>query len=120
MKSKQYSQLHAVILCREHLVPARDIAIEDLARRLRLPVIAFVKKRRAGIKRSNRSMKASHYDLSIRGKRVSVIASRIGPERAQEIFAAACARDRSIPEAARVADLISEQVTLKWNSLGLG
>ena len=112
-KSRQYSQLHAVILSRERLIPGRDIDIANLARKLRLPVILVIKKR-------SRRIKKGSYDLVINGKNVSVLACGISPGRVEEIFTVACAGDYPIPEATRVTDLIAEQVTLKWNSLGLG
>ncbi len=119
MKSRQYSQLHAVILSRESIVPGRDIDIADLASKLRLPVISVIKKLQRRIKKDRKSLRANHYDLVINGKRVSVLVSGISPAGVQEIFSVACTQHYPIPEAARVADLIAEQVTLKWNSLGL-
>ncbi len=107
MKSRQYSQLHAVILSRESIVPGRDIA--DLASKLRLPVISVIKKRQRRIKKDRKSLRANHYNLVINGKRVSVLACGISPAGVQEIFTVACTRHYRIPEATRVADLIAEQ-----------
>jgi endonuclease V-like protein UPF0215 family len=115
MKSRQYSQLRAVILAREQIVTGRNIDITDLARRLKLPVIAIIRKSRAAMK-GGKAVKANRYDLIIGDKRLSVSASGISHETAQEIFTVACAPGCPIPEAARVSDLIAEQVTLKWNS----
>ena len=117
--SRQYPQLHAVILSREQTILGLDIHIADLARELKLPVILIAGKRRETMKKGKEPIKTNCYELTINGKHLSVVTSRIGPERAQEIFNVACTSDYPIPEAARVADLIAEQVTLKWNSLGL-
>ncbi|MGA2972396.1 MAG: DUF99 family protein [Candidatus Bathyarchaeia archaeon] len=118
MKSRQYSQLHAVILSREQLVPGRDIDIAELARRLKLPVIAIIKKR-AAMKEIKKTLKANYYDLELNGKRLYILAKGISREKTQEVFTIGSTPKSSIPEAARVADLITEQVTLKWSSLRL-
>jgi endonuclease V-like protein UPF0215 family len=115
--SRQYSQLHAVVLSREPLAPGLNVDVAELGRRLRLPVIAFVKKLQIR-KRNIENSKASRYHLVVSGERISVLASRINLEGVQDVLAVACARDSLTPEAARVADVIAEQVTLKWNSLG--
>ncbi len=120
VESRQYSQLHAIILSRTRIAPGRDIDISELGSRVRLPVIAVVERRRVRKRRIEKSANSDRYHLMVKGNRVSVLASRIGLKDAQDVFSVACARDFLIPEAARVADLITEQVTLKWNSLRLG
>jgi len=118
MKSRQYSQLHAVILSREQIVPGRDIDIAQLARRLKLPVIAITKKR-APMKKTEKTLKANYYDFELNGERLYTLATGISHEKTQEVFFIGSTPKSCIPEAARVADLIAEQVTLKWSSLGL-
>lgn len=117
-KSKQYSQLHAVILSSQRLLKDRDFDFADLTQRLNLPVIVMVKRTRHRADRSGRSMK-DYQSLVVNGRRVSVLASKIGKAAIQDIFNVACARNQQVPEAVRVANLMTEQVTLKWNSLGL-
>ncbi|MGD0176208.1 MAG: DUF99 family protein [Candidatus Bathyarchaeia archaeon] len=118
MSSRQYSQLHAVILAKEQIVSDLEINITELARRVKLPVISIIKKR-AATKGSKKPFRTNHYELEVNGERLQVLAKGISREKTQELFALTSTPKSSIPEAARVADLIAEQVTLKWNSLGL-
>jgi endonuclease V-like protein UPF0215 family len=110
--------LHAVILSREQIVPGGDIDIVELARRLKLPVIAIIKKRGA-MKDIKKTLKANYYDLELNGERLYLLAKGISREKTQEVFTIGSTPKSSIPEAVRVANLITEQVTLKWSSLGL-
>lgn len=119
MKSRQYSQLHAVILSQKKIAPGWDIDITDLAQRIKLPVISLVKKNRTGMKNRKKLLGANYYHLVINKKPVFVLAKGLGLEMTQELLTIACTSGSSIPEAVRVANLIAEQVTLKWNSLGL-
>ncbi len=119
MKSRQYSQLHAVILSTKRIAPGWDIDITDLARRIKLPIISLVKKNRAAMKKRKKLLRANYYHLVINEKRLFVLAKGSGLEMIQELVTIACTPKSSIPEAVRVANLIAEQVTLKWNSLRL-
>lgn len=112
MQSKQYSQLRAVILSREQLIPGEKIQITDLARRIKLPVICLIRepRGRATITRGKGLSNAKRYDFVVNGQRVHVLAAGLSHEAAQEIFSVACTRNRKIPEAVRVADLIAKQV----------
>jgi endonuclease V-like protein UPF0215 family len=116
--ARQYSQLHAVILSNEQSVTELEINITELARRVKLPVIS-IRKKRAAIKKSKKLLGTNHYELEVDGKPLHVLAKGISRNNAQELFTLTSKPKISIPEAARVADLIAEQVTLKWNSLGL-
>ena len=118
MKSRQYSQLHAVILSKEQIVSDLNINIAKLARRVKLPIISIIKKR-AAMERGKKSLEANHYELEVNGERLHILANGINREKIQELFALSSAPKSSVPEAARVANLMAEQVTLKWNSLGL-
>ncbi len=119
VKSRQYSQLHAIILLKTRIAPGREIDISELGSRLRLPVIAVVERRRLRKPAIEKSVNSDYYHLMVQSHRVLLLASRISMIGVQDVFSVACARDFLIPEAARVADLMTEQVTLKWNSLGL-
>ena len=107
-----------MILAKEQIVSDLEINITELARRVKLPVISIIKKR-AATKGSKKPLETNHYELEVNGERLQVLAKGISREKTQELFALTSTPKSSIPEAARVADLIAEQVTLKWNSLGL-
>lgn len=115
MKSRQYFQLHAVIISKnQNRFQDRDIA--ELARRLRLPVILLLKRTP---KKRGQPKEVKEYDLKVNDERLQVCAKGISLERTQELFTVGCAPDSHVPDAVRIADLITKQVTLKWNSLGL-
>jgi hypothetical protein len=116
MKSKQYSQLHAVIVSKnQNLLRVNDVA--ELAHSLRLPVIMLLK--HATRKKPRPSIEAGQYDLRVKDARVQVMVKGISFGGARELFLVGSAADSHVPEAVRVADLIGNQVTLKWHSLGL-
>lgn len=112
VQSKQYSQLRAVILAREQLIPSENIQPTDLARAIRLPVICIIRKPRSHptTKQSKGSPEANRYDLLVNGHHVPVLGVGVSHKGAQEIFNVACTPNRKIPEAVRVADLIAKQV----------
>jgi hypothetical protein len=116
MRSRQYSQLQAVIISKDQNILRRDDHITVLARRLKLPVIML---KGASVKKRIRPMGVKRYDLDINGERLHVSATGISFKKIQELFTVGCAPDSYVPEAVRVADLMTKQVTLKWNSLGL-
>lgn len=99
MKSKQYSQLHAVTFSRTQIIPSHPIDIVALARRLKLPVIAIAKKGRA--KTATRQLFGNRYDLLVNGKRLSVFAKGIDFDGVSETFRIACKPNFQTPEAAR-------------------
>lgn len=116
-RSKQYSQIRAVILSREQLVPGEDIEITKLAQRISLPVISIIRKPHSrglrklqGGKRS-KTFRATRYEIKFRGRPVSVLAAGISHERTREIFTVGCAVPHILPEAVRVADLIAKHVS---------
>lgn len=103
-KSKQYSQLHAIILSQTALRSGIDIT--DLSDRLKLPVVAIITRNRPSMfKKGPHGTK--HYNLLVNGKRRSILAKRVTFDEAQEIFNVGCKPDLSLPEATRVADLIT-------------
>lgn len=106
-ESKQYSQLHAVILSSNRILRDRKIDITDLSHKLRLPVIALElnSQPRSGKKPG----KTVGYRIVVNGRRISVLASGNSSEIIQEMFGVACRRDHAVPEAVRVADLITRQ-----------
>jgi endonuclease V-like protein UPF0215 family len=106
MRSRQYSQLHAVIISSNQTVLQRDNHIAELARRIKLPVILLLK--RARRKKTGQRLGVKQYDLDINGERLHVSAKGIGFKNIQELFTVGCTPDSCIPEAVRVADLISK------------
>lgn len=101
--SKQFSQLHAVILSRR-LLPNRKISIERLAGALRLPVIAI---KRIG---RPRTRNANYLDMAVGGRHILVAAAGFGKEETESVYRIACSPSATIPEAVRVADLLAEQL----------
>jgi endonuclease V-like protein UPF0215 family len=116
-RSKQYSQLHAIIISRDQNILQHDYHITELARRLELPVMLLLK--RAPVKKPIQPQGVKQYELDINGERLHVSATGMSCKKIQELFTVGCAPDSYVPEAVRVANLITKQVTLKWNSLGL-
>jgi endonuclease V-like protein UPF0215 family len=106
MRSRQYPQLHAVIISSDQSV-LRENHITELTRRLKLPVILLLK--RASVKKRIHPLGGKQYDLNINGERLHVSAKGISCQKIQELFNVGCAPDSHVPEAVRVADLITKQ-----------
>lgn len=100
MQSRQYSQVHAVILSREDLVAGTRINVSALAHKVSLPVISL-------IERSNPRRAKGHYLFAMRGRPILVRAAGISYARTREVFSIGCAGNHRIPEAVRVADLMT-------------
>jgi len=106
-ESRQYSQLHAVIISSDQTVLQLDFQIAELARRLKLPVILLLKRARGN--KSGQPVGVEQYYLDINGERLHVSAKGISFKKIQELFTVGCVPDSCIPEAVRVADLITKQ-----------
>ena len=103
--SKQFSQLHAVVISqRLHL---GTISIHDLARRVKLPVIA-TPERHERLCRGDRG--AAKFVLRIGGEQVSASAARVDRAHAERLYGIGCSPNRKVPEAIRVADLLVEEL----------
>jgi hypothetical protein len=107
MRSRQYSQLHAVIISSDQTILQRDSQIAELARRLKLPVILLLKRARG--KKTGQMLGVKQYELDINGERLHVSAKGIRFKKIQELFTVGCTPESCIPEAVRVADLITKQ-----------
>jgi len=107
MRSRQYSQLHAVIISQNQDVLQRDSHIAELARRLKLPVILLLK--RARVKKTSQPLGVEQYELDINGERLHASAKGMRFKEIQELFTVGCAPDFCVPEAVRVADLIAKR-----------
>ena len=109
--SKQYSQIHAVILSRENLAPGVLIDNADFSRRINLPVLSIIKVVGYRNRQRHAGSKAECFHIKIAGRVVYVRAAGLSREEAHEIFAVACSNGRWIPEAVRVAQIVAEQAT---------
>jgi endonuclease V-like protein UPF0215 family len=115
--SKQYSQLNGVVLSkRTHLF--KDAAnIAELSRIVKLPVMSIIGRKNSTRKTSNLRLGLHYYVVEVNSELVHVLAIGKSQEETRELFVLSSAAKSCVPEAARVAELISEQVRLKWNSL---
>jgi len=105
MRSRQYSQLHAVIISKNQTVLQQDNHIAELARRLKLPVILILKLP----KKTNQAPGVERYELDINGERLHVSTKGMSFKEVQELFTVGCVPNSYIPEAVRIADLITKQ-----------
>jgi endonuclease V-like protein UPF0215 family len=105
--SKQYSQLHAVILAKQELFSSHELA--QLASRISTPVIAVLKPSSDARNRINERPNLGSYELRVSGKHVSVLAAGVSKDEVERIFAIGCNPSASVPEAVRVAELILKQ-----------
>jgi len=112
VRSKQYPQIHAVILSREDLAPGLQIDISDFSRRINLPVICITERtacRKIASQSTKEVRQVEHLSFKVSGKVANVKIVGLNREEAQEIFQVACANDQRIPEAVRVAEIIANQ-----------
>jgi endonuclease V-like protein UPF0215 family len=109
--SKQYSQLHAIVL-KEQLVPGWKVNLADLARRVKLPVITTTNRRifRAPRERK-RARSTQRYDILINRHHISVLAVGVDREAAEQLFNVGCTPTSGIPEAVRVANLLLQEAS---------
>jgi len=114
VQSRQYSQIHAVILPREVLVPGVRFDISDFSHKINLPVISIAGRARYRKEPTHRKSmlksRADFFSVKIAGGLVPVKVSGISREETREIFAVACVDGRRIPEAVRVAKMVATHV----------
>jgi endonuclease V-like protein UPF0215 family len=109
--SKQYSQLHAIIVKKE-LVLGLKASLTDLARRVNLPVIAIMNRRDSKAPRHEMGPRGQQrYDIMVNGHHVSVLAVQISRKGVEQVFNVGCIPTNWMPEAVRVADLLVQQVS---------
>ncbi len=110
-QSRQYSQLHAIIL-KEQSIPGWKGNLTDLARRVKLPVITTANR---GILRAPKSGKGSRsmqrYVIIINGRKLSVVAVGVGRADAEQLYSVGCTSSNRVPEAVRVANLLVQQAS---------
>jgi endonuclease V-like protein UPF0215 family len=134
---KQYSQIRAVILQGEHLVPDTRIGISELSQEINLPVISIVGlKARTGtrtskIRHTKANSNANSFPIQRQGEVVRVKAVGMGHKEACEVLGVGCVTGQLIPEALRVAQVVARHAgrhrvipeaeqTLKWRPPKLG
>jgi endonuclease V-like protein UPF0215 family len=114
-QSNQYSQLHAIILCEGRGAIRSGLDIRALADKTKLPVIAIVESRLAKYKWKTRSRHERALKLctvNMQGKTVHLLTRGLTSEVAREIFMVSCPPGSYVPEAVRVAKLLTEHVML--------
>jgi len=109
VQSRQYAQIHAVILSREDLALGSRIHISDFSRKINLPVLSIVRKKTPSPREAE--AKVESFRIKAAGRLVHVRAAGLSREKAGEIFAVACTSGQWLPEAVRVAQIVAEQAT---------
>jgi len=102
--SKQYSQLHAIILAKQELFSSRELA--ELASSVSIPVIAILTPYCYTQSRVKAWADSGYYKLRVGGKHILVLAIGFDKEEAERILAVSCNPSTGEPEAVRVAELI--------------
>lgn len=108
--SKQFSQLHAIIIS-QRLTFNRAISIQDLARRVKLPVIAITNSHSASRREDRRVNKLA---ITVGGRHV--VAARVDKDQAEMLYGISCSRGSKVPEAVRIADLLTEELSKTFES----
>jgi endonuclease V-like protein UPF0215 family len=105
--SKQFSQLHAIIIG-QRLMLNSTISIRDLARRVKLPVIAIAGSNK-GPPRGRRHL--NELTISVSGQEVAVMAVGVDRDEAERLYGISCSPNRKVPEAVRIADLVTKELS---------
>ena len=108
--SKQFSQLHAIIIS-QRLTSNRPISIHELAQRLKLPVIEISMPHKI-TRRGNASVKK--FSIAVGGKTVTATAAGADITHAQGLYKVGCSPHSKVPEAVRIADLMIEELSRKF------
>jgi endonuclease V-like protein UPF0215 family len=111
-RSKQYSQLRSIMLMKQDLISSRELG--QLADAIDIPVIAFSKAPHHAKQMAEVQPATSHYDLVVNGKHMSVIAAGIEKKEAEKIVTIGCKPGASVPEAVRVADLVMNEMSVRY------
>jgi len=110
-QSKQYSQLHAIIL-KSQSIPGWKINLTDLARRVKLPVITTANR---GILRAPKGGKGARsmqrYLITVNGRKLPVVAVGVDRADAEQLYSVGCTSANRVPEAVRVANLLAQEAS---------
>ena len=107
--SKQFSQLHAVLVS-PRIDFTRELSLQELARRVKLPVIAISKPRSRRRKENRPVDDLANFDISVAGKYVAITPEGINREGAENLYRISCNPYGMIPDALRVADILAEEI----------
>ncbi len=115
VRSRQYSQIHAVILPKKVLVDGVRFDISDFSHKINLPVISITRRTLYQNGPTHRKptpkSKEDYFNIKRAGRLVPVMVSGISREETRQIFAVACLEGQQIPEAVRVAKMVATHVT---------
>ena len=103
---KQYSQLHAVILATEEIIP--NNALSELFSEVKIPLIMILRHQAS---RPKPSPHTSYTHVRVNKNLVPVFTVGVTGEDAEKLFAICCNPSSKIPEAVRVAELIVGRAT---------
>jgi endonuclease V-like protein UPF0215 family len=106
--ARQFSQLHAITVSRR-LARSRKVSIHDLAKKVKLPVIATARSTK-GPGMDNRRRYVRRFGIVIGGKHATVFAAGVDREQAERLFGIGCRPCSKVPEAVRIADLLTAQL----------
>jgi len=100
-RTKQYSQIQAAIFSREDILEHKYRDYEKLSKLIKFPVFAITK-------RPLKRPRSEIVKILCNKDRISLWINDYNPQRARELYILGCAKDQSIPEAVRVAELIAQ------------
>jgi len=109
--SKQFSQLHAIIVSKR-LTLSWPLSLRDLARGVKLPVIAIyghshrIARKRPGVER---------FALPVSGGYVTASVAGANKDEAERLYAIGCSPHNKVPEAVRIADLLVGELRRNLN-----
>ena len=84
------------------------MTIQDLAERVKLPVIAITKSR---MRRKIRRKRTIHIDIPVKDGHVAVSAAGVEKDEAERLYRIGCSPYSKTPEAVRIADLLAEALS---------
>lgn len=104
--SRHYTQLRAVILS-DHKIGKHELDIETLTSKIRRPIIV--------LRPVKSTIPMKKYRFQFRGRRLTVRASGTDMNMIKDVFRIGCAPDSPVPEALRVAGLITKNLPTSAN-----
>lgn len=111
--SKQFSQLHVVIISPLLVVQAR-LPISKLARSMKMPVIAVTRPTKDS--NSNRSTRGRSLTIAINRTKRVIVFTGTSREQAQQLYRIACGSENILPESVRVADMLAKEFRSRTKS----
>jgi endonuclease V-like protein UPF0215 family len=106
LKSRQYSQVRVAIV-RENLLPKGIQDLRKLNLKTHLPTILIIKSKSHSHSTTTKSQHARSLRLRRGRRKVIVKTLELDKEAARDIFLVACRGDSLIPEALRIAELVT-------------